>query len=93
METIEADVVVVGGGGAGLRAAYEAAKAGARTALVLKGHVTRSGATAFGVAELAGFSVPDGAVDPLELASGALQRHHEGWTRMQRSKADPDPDV
>ena len=65
-ETLDADVVVVGGGGAGLRAAYDAAASGARTVLVLKGRLTASGATAFGVAELAGFSVPDGAGDPLD---------------------------
>lgn len=65
-ETLQVDVVVVGGGGAGLRAACEAAAKGASVALVLKGRLTRSGATAFGVAELAGFSVPDGAVDPLD---------------------------
>jgi len=65
-EPLHADVVVVGGGGAGLRAAYESAARGASTILILKGRLTRSGATAFGVAELAGFSVPDGAVDPLD---------------------------
>jgi fumarate reductase (CoM/CoB) subunit A len=46
--TIDADVV--GGGGAGLRAAYDTAAAGARTVLVLKGRLTASGAKAFGVA-------------------------------------------
>jgi fumarate reductase (CoM/CoB) subunit A len=66
LEELEVDVVVVGGGGAGLRAAYDAAAAGAKVALVLKGRVTASGATAFGVAELAGFAVPDGAGDPLD---------------------------
>jgi fumarate reductase (CoM/CoB) subunit A len=66
IESIDADVVVVGGGGAGLRAAYDAAASSARTVLVLKGRLTASGATAFGVAELAGFSVPDGAGDPLD---------------------------
>ena len=60
------DVLVVGGGAAGLRAAYEAALAGAKTGLVLKGSIGKSGASAFGVAELAGFSVPDGAADPLD---------------------------
>jgi L-aspartate oxidase len=60
------DVVVVGGGGAGLRAAYEAARAGARTAMVTKGRIGVSGATAVGLAASAGFAVPDGAGDPLD---------------------------
>ncbi len=66
IESLNVDVVVIGGGGAGLRAAYDAAKSGATVAMVLKGRLTASGATAFGVAELAGFSVPDGAGDPLD---------------------------
>jgi fumarate reductase (CoM/CoB) subunit A len=66
VEELDFDVVVIGGGGAGLRAAYDAAATGAKVALILKGRVMTSGATAFGVAETAGFAVPDGARDPLD---------------------------
>ncbi|HEY4192162.1 MAG TPA: FAD-binding protein [Mesorhizobium sp.] len=66
MEELTADVVVVGAGGAGLRVAYEAAAAGARTILITKGRIAVSGATAVGLASTAGFAVPDGAGDPLD---------------------------
>lgn len=85
LEQLEVDVVVVGGGGAGLRAAYDAAAAGAKVALVLKGRVTASGATAFGVAELAGFAVPDGAGDPLD----SPQVHYEDIMRAGQGCNDP----
>lgn len=61
---IECDVLVVGGGGAALRAAVEAASRGAEVVLVTKGRLGASGATSFGVAETAGFAVPDGHADP-----------------------------
>src|SRR5690349_9305480 len=64
MEIIKADVVVVGAGGAGLRAAYDAAEQGARTVLVTKGRIAVSGATAVGRAAAAGFAVADAAGDP-----------------------------
>jgi len=63
-EVIEVDVCVVGAGGAGLRAAYEAAISGARTLVMTKGRIAVSGATAVGLASSAGFAVPDGAGDP-----------------------------
>ena len=62
----ETDVVVVGGGGAALRAALEARRTGARVLLVTKGRLGATGATSFGVASLAGFAVADGVGDPLD---------------------------
>jgi fumarate reductase (CoM/CoB) subunit A len=44
-ETIDTEVLVVGGGGASLRAALAASQAGARTTVALKGQRGRSGAT------------------------------------------------
>ena len=66
IEIVKADVVVVGAGGAGLRAAYDAAEQGAETVLVTKGRIAVSGATAVGLASTAGFAVADGAGDPLD---------------------------
>jgi L-aspartate oxidase len=62
----ETDVVVVGGGGAALRAALEARQAGARVLVLTKGRLAATGASAFRVASLAGYAVPDGAGDPLD---------------------------
>ncbi len=58
------DVLVVGGGGAGARAALEAAKTGLNVILVDKGEFGKSGSTSYGVAEVAGFNVADAVVDP-----------------------------
>ncbi len=63
-EVITVDVAVIGAGAAGLRAAYEAAAAGARTLIITKGRIAVSGATAVGLASSAGFAVGDGAGDP-----------------------------
>ncbi|NPV74875.1 MAG: FAD-binding protein [Anaerolineae bacterium] len=45
LKVIETDIVVVGGGGAGLRAAIAAAEQGSRVLLVTKGQAAHSGAT------------------------------------------------
>lgn len=45
VETSRADVLIIGGGGAGLRAAIEADEAGVSVALVNKGLISRSGLT------------------------------------------------
>lgn len=45
MEVIETDILVIGGGGAGAYAAYEASKLGQTVTLVVKGFLGRSGST------------------------------------------------
>jgi fumarate reductase (CoM/CoB) subunit A len=54
MQLVETDVLVVGGGGAGLRAAIEASNLGASVALVLKGLLGSSGSTAMAAGAMAG---------------------------------------
>jgi len=80
-----ADVVVVGWGGAALRAALEAGRAGARVLVVTKGRLGASGTTSFEVASLAGFSVPDGAGDP----SDTPEVLYEDIVRNGAGCADP----
>ena len=58
------DVLVVGGGGAALRAALSAHECRAKTALLCKKRAGKSGATYYSVAEVGAFNVPDGAMDP-----------------------------
>jgi len=53
---IQTDVLVIGGGGAGCRAAIAACSNNSRVSLVLKGKLGSSGSTASGVTEIAGFN-------------------------------------
>lgn len=64
LKKIECDVLVIGGGGAGLRAAVEAKMKGGVVVLIQKKEMGRSGTTAYEVAELAGYNAADGAGDP-----------------------------
>jgi L-aspartate oxidase len=62
VDALSFDVVVIGGGGAALRAAFEAAEAGAQVCQIVRGRrLGIGGATSFGVAETAGYAIPDGA--------------------------------
>lgn len=58
------EVLVVGSGGAALRAALEADSHGAEVLVAVKGEFRKSGATYHSVAEVGAFNVPDGASDP-----------------------------
>jgi len=61
---VQTDVLIIGSGGAALRAALEAHDGGARVLVVIKGEFRKSGATFHSVAEVGAFNVPDGAGDP-----------------------------
>jgi L-aspartate oxidase len=60
---VKTDVLIVGGGGAALRAALEADSNGAAVLFAIKGEFRKSGATYHSVAEVGAFNVPDGASD------------------------------
>lgn len=66
LRRVDADVLVIGGGGMAGRAAIEASRLGARVAMVMKGTFGKSGASAFKVAEAAGYNVADGLFDPAD---------------------------
>ncbi len=63
-QIIETDVLVIGGGGAGERAALEAKKIGASTTVVIKGKLGESGCTARAVSELSAYNAALGDSDP-----------------------------
>jgi len=66
MEVIRSDVLVVGGGVAGMRAALEAQRRGAAVVVALKGCVGSSGASTYRVTEAAGYGAADGRRDPTD---------------------------
>lgn len=78
------DVVVIGGGGAALRAAYSAWQNGAKTAILCKKEASRSGATYYSVAEVGAFNVPDGSMDPTDSPEAFYRDMEEASLRMAR---------
>lgn len=58
-EKIRCDVLVIGGGGAGLAAAISAARQGVDVLILSKGESGKSGATYYDVAEIGAFNAPE----------------------------------
>lgn len=77
-----ADVLVVGAGGAGCRAAIEAADRGVSVLLVSKKEIGHSGATSYPVAEMAGYNAGD-VSNPYEV-----QKHFDDIIKAGQGMAD-----
>jgi fumarate reductase (CoM/CoB) subunit A len=60
---IKTDVLVIGSGGAALRAILAAHDEGAEVTVLVKNAFRKSGATFYSVAEVGAYNVPDGAAD------------------------------
>lgn len=74
------DVVVVGSGGGGLRAAIGAAEAGARTLVVCRGKANRSGATLLAGANISADIACDGAtLSRLNISHGKKDDTLDDW--------------
>lgn len=81
MDKIKTDLLVIGGGGAALRAALEAKKSGSNVLVAQKG----IGSTAYKVAETAGYNAADGQVDPLDN----IEEFYNDIIRAALGMADP----
>lgn len=82
---IKSDVLIIGGGAAAGRAALEAHDNGAAVAMVMKGFYGTSGASAYKIAEILGYNVADGEVDP----SDSADVHYDDIMRAAAGMADP----
>lgn len=84
-QTFTTDVLVVGAGGAGIRAALEAHANGADTLIITKGKLGSSGTTAYEVAETAGYNAADGCV-----AGDSPQQHYKDIINAAMGTCDHD---
>ena len=84
-QTFTTDVLVIGGGGAGVRAALEAEAKGAKTILATKGKLGDSGTTAFEVAETAGYNAADGCI-----GTDSPDQHYQDIMKAALGTCDPE---
>lgn len=81
---IKTDVVVVGSGGAGMRAAIAAADCGVDVILLSQKKIDKSGATSYPVAEMAGYNAGDVRIEK------DVQRHYEDIINAGQGMAIPE---
>jgi len=79
---ITTDVLIIGGGGAGLRAAIESADCGVSVLLVSKKDVRHAGATSYPIAEMAGYNAGDIRVP------GDVEKHYNDIISAGQGMAD-----
>lgn len=89
-EVIESDVLVIGGGMAGLMAAIHAAGRGAKTVLADKGHVGRSGSSVF-AAGLINLCQPDDDLHEWmgEIIENGEYLNDQEWVKVVLQEAYP----
>ena len=80
---IKTDVLIIGGGGSGLRAAIAAADCGVQVMLVSKRKVGIAGATAYPVAEMAGYNAGNINIP------GDVHSHYEDIMNAAQEMSDP----
>lgn len=85
-ERLHCDVLVIGGGVGGMRAAVSAQRAGASVVLAVKGRIGRSGASAYTVTEASGYGVADG----YRCSKDSPDRHFGDIMRAGHGMCDPD---
>lgn len=73
MDTVKTDVLVIGGGGAGSRAAIETDKLGAETTVVCKGKYGKSGCTPNSASEWMAYGAALGIADPRDSPEAHFQ--------------------
>ena len=82
-ETLTTDVLVIGGGMAGCRAAIAAADYGGGVVLATKMPLNRGGASTFPVAEMAGYNAGDPNIP------GDVEKHYEDIVNAGQGLANP----
>lgn len=87
-QVIDADVLVVGGGGAALRAAIEAQRAGARVSLAVKGQLGMSGFRGAG-ATASGTATDRHSFWPITASGEALEGALDDILQLGLGMADP----